>query len=46
MTKNTLHISLNNGNNNRFALCLDKVRLNWVCKGVWESGAATAGVGE
>lgn len=48
MTKRAVLISLNNGNNNRFALCLDEERLNWVrvCKGVWARGAATAGMGE
>lgn len=46
MRKRALLISPNNANNNRFALCLDEERLNWVCEGVWARGAATAGMGE
>lgn len=43
--KRALLISLNNDNNNRFALCLDEERLNWVCEGVraLESGGVAEG---
>lgn len=43
--KRALLISLNNDNNNRFALCLDEERLNWVCEGVQalESGGVAEG---
>lgn len=46
MTKRALRIILDHASNNHYALCLDKERLNWVCKGVWVRGAATAGMGE